>query len=477
MNRASSTRKYWVTAIVVIVIAAGAFIAWRMRSQASSSTTYQTTAAVRGKLTASVGATGTVRAGQSAVLTWQTSGHVKTVTAQIGQVVKVDEVLASLDQTSMNQSIILAEADLVTAQKNLDNLLASETNLAKAQQDLANARQAVDDAQKKVDSLTLVRASDNLILQTKANIDLAQKQLYDAENKYKQYQNKPDGDATKAQALLGLTTARQKLSDLNVQYNWFTGTATELDAEKYRAALALAQAQLDDAQREVDRLKDGPNPDDVAAARARIAAAQSTLNQSKVIAPFGGTITQSNPMPGDVVTAGKQAFRIDDLAHLLVDLQISEVDINNITIGQAVMVSFDAVQGKSYNGKITSINGAGDSSSGSVNFTVTVELTDADQLIRPGMTAAVTVTVKEINDALLVPNRAVRVVDGKRIVYILQGGALTQVEVRLGATSDFNSEVVGGDLKEGDLIVLNPPSTTFGPGGGPAGGPAARMGG
>ena len=74
------------------------------------------------------------------------------------------------------------------------------------------------------------------------------------------------------------------------------------------------------------------------------------------------------------------------------------------------------------------------------------------------MTAAVTVTVNEIKDVLLVPNRAVRVNDGKRVVYILVDGRPTPVAITLGASSDTHSQVVSGDLKEGDLIVLNPPA-------------------
>jgi len=137
-----------------------------------------------------------------------------------------------------------------------------------------------------------------------------------------------------------------------------------------------------------------------------------------------------------------------------------------------VTLVFDAAQSKTYNGQVIKVSGAGESTSGAVNFVVTVELTDADELVKPGMTAAVTITIKEINNALLIPNRAVRVVDGQRVVYVLKDGVLTAVEVRLGATSDSMSEVVGGDLKEGDVIVLNPPSASFGPGsgGGPGGG-------
>jgi HlyD family secretion protein len=89
------------------------------------------------------------------------------------------------------------------------------------------------------------------------------------------------------------------------------------------------------------------------------------------------------------------------------------------------------------------------------------------------MTAAVTVTVSELSDVLLVPNRAVRSLDEDRVVYVLRSGASVPVQVRLGRSSDTFSQVLEGDLKEGDLIVLNPQTDfQFGPGGqgGPGGG-------
>jgi len=463
--------------IVLALAAAGAaaFFWFNGRTQAADGTTYQTEIARRGTLTASVGATGTVRAGQTAILTWQTGGRVEAVNVVIGQAVVQDEVLASLAQTSLSQNIILAEADLVNAQKNLDDLLNSTLAQAKAEQDLANALQALEDAQKNVNKISYDRASDDLIEKTEAELDLAKLQVSRAEDAYKMVQNRPDGDSLKAQALLNLSNARLNRDNLIAKLNWYKGSYSELDAQKYRAALAVAEAQVADARREIERLKDGPNPDDIAAAKARVAAAQATLNQAKILAPFDGVVTAVEPQPGDIVTAGKTAFRVDDLSRLLVDVQISEVDINSVEVGQPVTLAFDAVQGKTYNGKIIKINGFGDSTSGAVNFTVTVELTDADEQVKPGMTAAVTIQVKEVKDALLIPNRAVRVVDGQRVVYILKDGVLTPVTVRLGASSDSVSEVVGGDLQEGDTLVLNPPSNPFGPGSG--GGPGMRFGG
>lgn len=455
-------RKFWIV-ILLVVLAIGAVVYWQVSKKGSESSTYQTTPVSRGNLTASVGATGTVRAVQSANLTWQTSGRVDKVNVAIGQKVTADQILATLVQTSMSQNVILAEADLVSAKKNLSDLLASKTSLALAEQTLANAKQAVSDAQDKVDSLVYHRASDNLIQQTLANIDIAKRDVTRAEDNYKLYAKKPDGDSSKAQALLTLTNARQRLTDLTNTYNWYTGTPTDLDAEKYQANLAVAQAQMDDAQREVDRLKNGPTADDIAAAEARVAAAQSTLNLSAVSSPFAGVITQVESVSGDIITPGTMAFRVDDLSKLLVDLQISEVDINNIIVGQPVSIAFDAVQGQTYAGKVTEISQAGTSTGSGVNFTVTVEITQVDPLIKPGMTAAVSITVKQINNALLVENRAVRQVNGKRVVYVLKNNASVAVEIRLGATADALSEVLGGDLKEGDLVILNPTSALSGP--------------
>jgi len=99
-----------------------------------------------------------------------------------------------------------------------------------------------------------------------------------------------------------------------------------------------------------------------------------------------------------------------------------------------------------------------------------VELTDADELVKPGMTAAVNIVVKEIKDEILVPNRAVRLSDGVRVVYLLVDGQPVKTEIRLGSSSDTMSVVAGGDIKEGDVIILNPPTEFQGPGGGPGGG-------
>ncbi len=462
-------KKYRVVLILLLVIGFGAAAFWYNQNRnAGTESVYQTTQIERGTLTATIGATGTVRAKQTAVLIWQAAGTVDTVNVKVGDNVPSGFVMAYLSKSSLPQSIILAEADLVNAQMTLDDLLNSDAALAQAAQNLAIAKQAVEDAQKDVTKLDYRRASDDLLDQTQAEIDLANKQISYAEDAYKLVKNRPEGDSLRAQALINLTNARLERDRKQATLDWYLGKPSELDAEKYRAALALAQAQEEDAQREYDRLSAG-NIAEITAAQARIDAAQATLNLSRVTAPFSGIVTESYPLPGDQIGAGATAFRIDDLSSLLVDVEVSEVDINNVAMGQPVTLTFDAILGKTYNGTVIEVAQTGTVSAGVVNFKVTVELDDADSLVKPGMTAAVNITVKELTDVLLVPNRAVRLSEGERVVYLLEDNMPVKTTIRLGSSSDTMSVLAGGDVQEGDAVILNPPTEFFGPGGG--GGP------
>lgn len=411
-------RKVTIPVVLVLIFIVG-FLFIRGGHQQKSP--YQTETLSKGSLTATVGATGSVRAAQNALLVWQTSGTVDKVNVTVGDVVKMGDVLAALAKTSLPQNIILAEADLVTAQGNLDDLMKSDTARSQAAIALLSAQDAYDKAKTYRESLN-------------GKIDL--------------------------QKVTFVTIGGRTFPKVT----YYKGYADPETIEKADNDLALKKAQLDDAQRAYDRVKDGPNAADVAAAQARVDAAQATLNAALIKAPFNGTITQADPMPGDQVSAGTTAFRIDDLSSLLVDVQVSEIDINNVSVGQSVSVTFDAIPNKTYNGKVTEVSQAGDIVSGAVNFTVTVQLTDGDQNVKPGMTAAVNIVVDQVDGQLLVSNRAVRFVDGNPAVYILKNGLPQEVQIKLGLSDGVRSVVQGGELEEGDLIILNPPAQ-FGPGG------------
>lgn len=466
-------KRYWVIGAVVLAAVILAIVYFTGQGSAASSE-FQTSPAVRGSLVASVGATGTVRANQSAELIWQTTGTVESVEVAIGQRVSSGDVLAALDRTSVSQNIVLAESELLSAQRALEDLRLSTQAQADAELALAQAQKAYDDAKKKVDAINFDRASETLIDNKKAELDLLDQRIAVTRRLYASVANLPTGDSRKAEVTAQLTSLELQRDKLVAEINWYTGRPTENEIAQRKANLEVAAAALTAAELRLERLVDGVDPVELAAAEARVAAAQATLNLARISAPFAGTITRVDPLPGDLVSAGLPAFRLDDLSRLLVDVSISEIDINDIKQDQGVTLTFDAILGKTYNGKIVEVGQIGAATSGGVNFTVTVELTDPDDLVKPGMTAAVSILTKELDDVLLVPNRAVRFVDGQRVVYVLQGGVPVAVNITLGATSDVVSQVLDGDLQEGDLVVLNPP-TIFAPGGpgagsGPGGG-------
>jgi HlyD family secretion protein len=511
-------RALWIIGIIAVLI--GGFFAYRAysNSRKSSQEELQTVTLDEGSLAATIGATGTVRPNQSADLNWQTSGTIDQVNVQVGDEVTKDQELANLTQTSLAQNVILAQADLVNAQKALDDLLNSPVQQAQALQAVEKAQQALDDANNPelaqasaikaiADAQKLIEtaernlraaqstASQSSIDEARANVTLTKDRLDRAQEKYEPYANRPESNVTRATLLSELSAAQQEYDAAVRQLNSLQGTAADVDLAVREAELGAAQAQLveaerewerikdgtsptdvslleaqlADAQREWERLKDGPDPEDLAGAQARVAAAQATLEQAYIVAPFAGTITNVESKPGDQVNAGTPAFRLDDLSHLWVDVEVSEVDINQVQEGQPATLTFDAILAKEYSGEVVEVSPVGTTQQGVVNFNVTVELTDADEDVRPGMTSAVEIVVSQLDNALLIPNQAVRAEEGKRMVYILgENGQLTSVEVTLGASSEKFSQLLDGDLQPGDLIVLNPPTDFFS--GGPPGG-------
>jgi HlyD family secretion protein len=515
--------KWIIPVVAVLILAAGGFIWYRttitQRSTAAKST-YQTSRLETGSLTATISATGNVRTNQSANINWQTSGKVSTITVHTGESVKADQVLAALDPTSLSQNMIQAQADLATAQTNLENLkkptalaiaqaeaaiTAAQTDLdnlsatnalavAKATSDLQTAKDSLITAQYNRSYLDYRIGSQQAIDSAKATIALL---TYNIERdgglkwKFNKVADRQPDDPQRAQALSNLTTAQTNLATAQRNLAYLEGNGTEKDIADADAAVQLAQANVADAQRKLDELKKGVKPSDlalaqakvqdakdnlaelmnptaadIAAAQAKVDGIQALINQQGLKAPFAGTITDINVMKGDLVSNGTNAFRIDDQSAIYVDLQVSEIDINNIQVGQTASLTFDAIPSKTYNGTVYEVGNIGTTSSGVVNFTVTVKLTDADALVKTGMTVAANIVTSQIDNVLLVPSRAIRTTNNRSTIYIMTAAGLQPVLIQIGSSNDTQTQITAGNVKAGDRVVLNPPTTTFAQAGG-----------
>ncbi|HSV85635.1 MAG TPA: efflux RND transporter periplasmic adaptor subunit [Levilinea sp.] len=429
---------------------------------------FQTEAARSGSISVSVGGAGAVRANQLAAIVWQTSGKVGDVTVEKGQIVTADTVLATLDAASLSQQVLQAQVDRVNAKAALDEALNNSAARADANLALIQAQQALDEAERDAQSKLFRRASQETIDIARSNLIIANEALEQAEQAFDEINGAGEGSLVYANALSRRAAARQEARRAEYNLRYVQGLPDPLEVEEVNAKLAQAQAQLLTAQHNWDKIKDGADADEVLAAQVRLDIAQATLDTARLSAPFSGTIMQVDIRPGDLVNAGSTAFHIADLSRLSVDADISEVDISQVDVGLPVSIAFDALFGQEFVGRVTDIAAFGVTSGGVVNFTVTIELLDPVEDILPGMTAAVYITASQLDNILLVPSRAIRTVDGNRVVYVLQDNAPVAVEITLGASANQYSQVVSGDVRAGDLIILNPPTQMFpnGPGGG-----------
>jgi HlyD family secretion protein len=312
-----------------------------------------------------------------------------------GEQVKDGDRLAVIPEEMLPQNIILAEADLESARTALSDLMKSETPKALAEQAKVLAEIALDKTTNEYERIQTTRASENTIEKTRALLDIARDELADAEEAYQKVESRAEGDVLKAQATLTLTNARTRVNDLQRQLGWYLDSSDPLDVMEKEAAVTVAKATLADAEREYERLKEGPDPDEVLAAQARIKAYESVINQKYLVAPFDGTIIEVYAQSGESISPGVPVILLADLETLVVQTtDLSEVDIARVKIGDPAKVTFDSLANTVVSGKVIDIALKNAVGSG-VYYTVTIALDDTPEELRWGMSAFVEISTGE----------------------------------------------------------------------------------
>lgn len=245
-----------------------------------------------------------------------------------------------------------------------------------------------------------------------------------------------------------------------------------------------AMAQLDVAEAQVKQ------------ARAQLDAADLDLKYTVIRSPVNGIVIARNVEVGQTVTAGFQTptlFLIAlDLMRMQVDTNVSEADIGGIAPGKPAMFTVDAYPGEQFRGVVKQVRNAPISIQNVVTYDVVVEVDNSDLRLKPGMTANVSIIVAQKDSALKVPNTALRftpprvgrktggapqgggggtepgtspargrparpdeqAVGGKNVWREGPSGDPEPVPVQLGITDGSSTEVLAGDLKEGDMIIV-----------------------
>lgn len=467
------TRIWVIVVIVLVAIGAVVYLQFRNKTQANQQTNYQTAAVTTGSITQTTSSTGNVRSNQTAEVDWQTSGQVSTFDVQVGQSVQSGQDLAKLDSNTVSPSVLNAQQTVVDAEKNLQNLQQSTLTASQAKQALANAQDSYNKAQDALSALQKkTNADQTTIKQYQADLEIAQIKLAKLQKQLGSLNRLQATTLNRSQKILRLTQAEQAVQTAQNNLNWAQGHATSTELSVAEGNLAVAKSQLDDAQRQYDDVQNGISKQDLQAAQAAVDAAKATVNEINLTAPISGTVTEIDTPVGSIVSAGTAGARIDDLSSYYVDMVVSEVDVNSIQLGQPAQLTFIAIPNKTYNGKVTAIGTVGTSTQGVVNFPVTVQITDADSMVKPGMSALVGIETAKDNNVLLVPNQALKTLGNQQVVFVLYQGQLISVPVKVGISNNTTTEITGGSLQEGDVVVLNPPvsTTSTNAGGAPNGG-------
>jgi HlyD family secretion protein len=364
---------------------------------------------------------GSLQAQPFASLLWNTSGVVEEVYVEAGDVVKAGDVLMKLNETSVSSNIRSAQGELVTAQKEREDYLRStDQDLAQAVIDLKDAQEAYDKANYYLKYLQMSQK----VLQTETKLFI--------ESVFGKYQYR-----YKTRVFKGPAPA-----------DWI------IDAQN---DLALKKAQLEDAQQAYDRIKDGPNIQDVRAAQARIDAAQATVDLRSIIAPFDGEILYVESQPGDAVDTSSTALDMADLNHLYIEAQISETDVVRISVGDPIRATLPSADGLVLTGQVAAIDPLGAVVDGQVEYTLRMDIDPLMEDVSPllSATANVTIQVGPETTSLAVPVAAMQNDDQGEYVMVIQvDGSTKRVDV-VSNTIVGDLVTVSGDLKEGDTLTTS----------------------
>jgi multidrug resistance efflux pump len=373
------------------------------------------------------------------------AGAVRAVHVSEGDAVEAGQLLVELDNGVMQSQVEMAAASVAEAEAAQANLLAGATpaQIAAAKADLAGAKAGVTQAQADLEQFRQAASAarsqvaiaqaqyDELasrptraeLLQAQREINLAQLAVNSAQAAYDLVKGNPDIAARPEALALQQTTAsldaaraayaviaqgatRQQLAVLKSQVE-----AAKTQADVAAAAIPSAEARVGSAQAVVDRaqatldgLTSGATTEERAVAEARVASARAALEtaraqlaQTQVFAPFTGQAGSVSARPGEMATPGQALLTLGDTSQMHVETtDLRETDVGRLKTGMAVEVTFDALPGRAFQGKIRKMAPMSSAEKGSTNYTVIVDVPELDASLRWGMTAFV--NIKTMDD-------------------------------------------------------------------------------
>lgn len=383
---------------VIAIISVGYLGYTKITSTTTTKAQYQTATAEKGTLVVSVSASGQVSSANSATVTTQTSGVVTKIFVENGQQVKSGDAIAEVD------------LDMEGKQRS-----------AQAYASYLSAKNALENANTNYYTL-----QSELLNNWKSYMDLSQNGTY----------TNGDGSPNIQQ--------REQVQFITTNNDWLAAEA------KYKT------------QQNV-----------VLQAQTSLQSAWASYQQSSPIiyAPISGTLSGLSLQIGSVLTAqtgssgnstSQRIANIKTQANPTVTVNLSEIDVTKVAIGNKATITLDAFAGKTFTGKIVSIDTTGAVSSGVTTYPAYIAFDTSVDGVLPNMGADAKIITKVIDDAIMVPNAAVQTTNDTKTVRVIKQGKMSSVPVETGLSNDTSTQIISG-INEGDSVVtsvITPTKTT-----------------
>ncbi|HJI01723.1 MAG TPA: efflux RND transporter periplasmic adaptor subunit [Faecalibacterium prausnitzii] len=496
----------WLVPVLCVAVAGGVFLLRPQQAKpASVDASYTEAAPERRDVTNTLSGTGTLNPANTYTVKSLVDGKVLTGTIEEGDIVEESNVLYTIDSSDASTNFEKAEIAMQQAQRSYDKVVDRQYVRAEVAGVVSSLKVTKGDEVTSGQEVAIIRDSSRMLLTLEfpaadaANFSVGQSAAVTLDGTFEQLDGTVTSvsgtDALSAGNLLtrtvtitvknagGLTTAQAATASINGVSS--IGSATfAYQAERTLTAQASGTVTSINVQEGSEVAKDdiilGLSGDDLTesiqsaseslrSAEISMQNLQDAMNNYTITAPISGTIIEKDAKVGDAVKAGDTLCIVYDLSYLEMNINVDELQISSISVGQKVQITADAVPDKTYVGTVTRVSMKGASNGGTTTYPVSIRIDDTDGL-RPGMNANAEIVVAKADNALVVPNAAV--VRGSYVLVTKDSPSAANadtameapegfvyVPVKTGVSDDDYTQIVSG-IQEGDTIGYDPSSVS-----------------
>jgi len=419
-------RRWETIGVLLLCLALAGSIACNPFGDAEKEASQQLVEVVRGDLVISVSGSGNIEVSNEVNLAFEVGGRIDKIYVEKGDNVTEGDVLAKLDTGALELALTQAQVALTTQQVALTTKQVAVTT---ANVTLRTAKHSLDEARD---------------LYTWPEIRVARSDVDDWKT-FLQHLIDTGADISYAQARLD--AAEAILDAMISDYDTEEVAIKKMEVELAEQSLELAWQSLELTQQSLEQ------------AQQSVEQAQKNLNEATLTAPFDGVAANVYAKEGDVIPsptmATKVIIHLIDLTTMELNVEVDEIDIPGVKLGQRVIIEVDALPDLPLEGKVTFISPVAKEEAGVVLYEVTIGF-DVHQGsgLKAGMSAEADIVIVERSNVLLVPDRAIKQdSQGNPVVEVMVGKEAQERPVVIGVSDGFDTEIVSG-ISEGEVVVV-----------------------